>query len=66
MYKFWMVIRETGSTSDRRHNTHEEAKAEAARLCRKEHRPFFVLEAVEAVDVAEVPLKWEETLIVPF
>lgn len=59
--KFWMVLRANGSsTSSIRHETLDEAKKEAARLCTKEKQEFYVLEAVEFVEIPLPDVDWQK------
>lgn len=62
--KFWMVIRgdEEGSLTSKRHYLYEDAINEAARLCRKEGKPFYVLETTRraAPTVIETPIYWKK------
>lgn len=41
------------------HETREQAIEEAERLCKKEKVPFYVLEVIGEVQIADVPVKWE-------
>jgi len=41
------------------HNTQEEARDEAERLCRKERATFYVVELIEKCYLDETPLKWQ-------
>ena len=57
--KFWMVIGDRKQSAvQHRHETLESARIEAERLCRKENMTFFVLEAVQYVTTADVPVTW--------
>lgn len=47
MKKFWMVYVEGEHTPTHKHPTKASAREEATRLCQKEGRPAFVLEATE-------------------
>ena len=54
--KFWMVVRESENRFDNRlpnvkHPNLDEAITEASRLCVKENKTFYVLEAVKAVKI---------------
>ena len=41
------------------HNTKDEARDEAERLCRKERATFYVVELIEKCYLDETPLKWQ-------
>ena len=63
MNKFWIVMKEgLGSRVTCMHPTIQDAETEASRLCRKENAVFVVLEAVEFVSPAEVPVTWENVI----
>lgn len=47
------------------HDTLEQAKAEAERLCRKERSVFVVLKMVACCSVEEIPVTWREFKPVP-
>jgi len=40
------------------HDTVEDAKKEAERLCRKEKQSFFVIEIKHRCDIEVLPVKW--------
>ena len=58
---FYMVIRglNENHATMKRHETYEEAKAEATRLCLKEYGQFFILKAIEYVEYPIANLKWQ-------
>jgi len=61
MKKFWMVVRAIqGSCPQRRHETLQDAKLEAERLCQKENHFFVILEATEWVGRPKQPLEWHK------
>lgn len=61
MKKFWMIIRASGeTTSTKRHESLEDAKKEAERLCVKEKAEFITLEATSIVGLPRPPLNWTE------
>ena len=56
-----MILRANGnSTSSVRHETIEGAKKEAARLCVKEKTEFYVLEAIEFVEIPMPDVEWQK------
>lgn len=42
------------------HETYNEAKAEAERLCRKERMPFTILKEMAFCYTEEIPVNWTE------
>jgi len=60
--KFWMVIRINPETSvaSKRHNSPEEAKAEAERLLNKEKTDFAILETTEYVEYPKPKFDWKK------
>jgi hypothetical protein len=56
--KFWMVIRHDGRTPVVRHETLQDAEAEAERLCKKETSTFFVLEAVSKHSATVINMRY--------
>jgi hypothetical protein len=64
--KFWMIIRadeSTGENVTHQHYDFLEAEKEAERLCRKEGKPFYVLEMIGRVEpgLPFPPVSWERT-----
>jgi len=60
MDKFYFVVRDCHYTEvSKRHETETEALAEAERLCKKERKPFIVLEAKINVSL-ETPVVFEK------
>lgn len=58
MNKFWMVIRDTSpNICQKRHETYDSAKEEAERLCNKERARFYILEAVEVLQLKNIPIE---------
>jgi hypothetical protein len=54
-----MVLRaDIASAPTARHATETEAREEAERLCQKMGKPFFVLQAIAKVEIAQFPVKW--------
>jgi hypothetical protein len=62
METFYIVIRaDVAQTSvSRRHETEEDARSEAERLCQQVGKPFIVLKAVACVQLDHPPVKWQE------
>lgn len=59
METFYIVLRaDTPSAPSVRHATESDARAEAERLCQKTGKPFFVLQAIAKVEIAQFPVKW--------
>jgi hypothetical protein len=59
METFYVVLRaDTTNAPTVRHPTETEAREEAERLCQKTGKPFFVLQAVAKVEIAQFPVKW--------
>ena len=59
--KFWAVWKEHGGGApQKRHETIEAAKQEAARLARQEQARYYVLEVVGIVAPVEVPVNYEQ------
>jgi hypothetical protein len=56
--KFYMVIRDIGSSTTVRHSTLGDAMVEAERLCGKEDARFYVLETIAACEPQHKPVKW--------
>jgi hypothetical protein len=54
--KFWMVIREGQSSTNTKHTTYKVAEAEARRLAEKERSRFYILEAIEFVELQQTPV----------
>lgn len=46
MNVFWMVLKENSNYTAKRHETFDEAKAEAKKLCKKENTKFLILRAI--------------------
>ena len=55
---FWMVYVYAGDGPRVIHETLEEAKKEAERLCRKVDGEVYVLEAVWCAKLADAPIEW--------
>ena len=61
MRERYVVVRDAkGGAFTRWHEKYEEAKEEAARLCKKEQIPFIILKEVAWCIVEEVPITWHE------
>jgi hypothetical protein len=60
METFYVVMRGdvAQTTVSMRHETEQEAREEAARLCQKSGKPFVVLQAIARVEIAQFPIKW--------
>ena len=58
--KFWAVCKETGGPPSKRHETLDDAKAEAARLARQANEPYHVLKVIGVVKPVETPIEYEE------
>jgi hypothetical protein len=62
--KFFMIARGDTevSVTTKRHLDYSEAKREMERLCQKEGKPFYLLEAIERVSLVEIPkpIKWQK------
>ena len=54
--KFWMVIREGQSSTNIKQPTYENAEMEAMRLAEKERCRFYILEAIEYVEIQQMPV----------
>lgn len=60
--KYWMVHNHTKGAPNLAHECKEDAIDEATRLCRKENRPFAVLETVLFVKPSETPVELVEPI----
>lgn len=59
MTTFWIVMRDKKATTiNKRHETFEDARREAERLCEKDHAKFFVL-GVAGMAVPDTRVIWE-------
>jgi hypothetical protein len=60
---FWMVMRDMGDghavSATKRHPAMFLAFHEAERLCRKERKPFLILQAVARCEAGEPPINWQ-------
>ena len=57
--KFYAIWRDKGgSAPSKRHETKEEAIAEAGRLAQQSNEAYFVLEVVGVVEPAKIPVKY--------
>ena len=52
---FWMVYGGYESSPTKKHSSRQDARNEATRLCKKHHLSFYVLEAVDVVELADDP-----------
>ena len=57
--RYAVVKQGINMTFNKWHETYEEAKVEAERLCRKERVPFSVIREASYCYVEEAPIKWE-------
>ncbi len=64
--EFWMCYVEGGESPAVRHDTREEARAEAERLTRKLRRTTYVLHAESECVLAEPPIEHRELNDLPF
>jgi len=62
MDKFWMVFLEGGSSPRHKHESFEDALAEAERLTAKQHQTAYILQSVGKVNIAIPPTVYEEIL----
>jgi len=60
MEGFFMVIGENSPSTSKRHKTVIEAGKEAARLCKKEKQPFFLLQTINYCTVKPEPVEWHK------
>jgi len=59
--KFWAVWRETGGAApSKRHQTKEDALAEAGRLAQQSSERYYVLEAIGVVAPVVTPVSYVE------
>ena len=42
------------------HNTYDEAREEAKRLCQKEHCQFVIIRAISKCNIGNLPVEWIE------
>lgn len=63
-YKFWAVWKENGGGApQKRHETFESAKNEAARLARQEGASYYVLEVIGIAAPVELPVEYTRITI---
>ncbi len=56
--EFWVVVRDRHDlTAGKRHESYNEAVAEAARLARLEKCRFYILKAIALCEPAEIPIR---------
>lgn len=58
--KFYMVMGRNSSGSSFRHESLEDAKEEAERLCRREEQEFAILEVIEVCKPKQAPVEWSK------
>lgn len=58
--KFYMILREDGARSQKRHTDLDSTKDEAARLARRDCAKYFIMESVYVVEALEAPVEYRE------
>ncbi len=59
MKKFYMVIKDGVSYTEKKHDTFLEARKEAERLCKKERDKFYILGSITKCEPGPVTVKWD-------